>query len=118
MDSITIFDSKNYNVPCGTYTAKFTDLEKIPTSRGQAWKWKFEIDEGELAKTKVSELSDADSRATTANKTGRFLMALTSKSLKDGDTINPAEYIGRRYLLVVSPKGSDKTQIATFSSLA
>lgn len=99
-------------VPAGNYTATFQGLEKIETQKGEAARWPFKTDDG----LTISSLSDA-SRPTTKNKLGRFLAGLAAKPLAAGTTVDPSEYVGRRYMVIVVDKGDGKTDIAAFSPL-
>ena len=105
------------SVPAGVYTpCVFKALEECETSKGKAYRWKFDVPDGKA----ISELSDREHPPTDRNKTGRFLAALAGKPLAVGTSVEPNDYVGRKYLIVVSPKpGTDgKTGIATFSPLA
>ena len=120
MPLLTITSSSYDNVPAGTYKAKFKEFQQdIETSKGKAYRWKFTITEGKYAGTNVSELSDAGSLPSTKNKTGRFLVAISGKPLAHGTAVDPDDYVGRPYLVIVEPK-DDKggTKITTFSPLS
>lgn len=114
---MTIVCSQFESVPVGAYRAKFVELSRCETMNGNAYRWKFEIIEGEHAGRIVSELSDADSPPTVKNKTGRFLAALATKSLAAGLQVDPESYIGKSYLVIVEPKEGGKTKISTFTAI-
>ena len=116
LDSFVITPSNSYEaIPPGTYKASFQGLESTETSKGPAIRWRFKISEGKHAGQTVSELSDP--HATTGNKTGRFLVALSGKSLEGGVKIEPPQYVGRPYLLIIEPKEGGKTKLTTFTAL-
>jgi hypothetical protein len=113
MTEITMTDGSFESLSVGTHKAAFKQLEETETSKGAAYRWHFETLDGK----KVNELSDREYKPTPQNKTGRFLQALASRTLKGGDTIDPAVYVGKTYLLIVEPKGDGKTKITTFTAL-
>ena len=104
----------------GIHKGEFVAVEPCETSKGKAWRWKFKITEGKEAGKIVCELSDGENPPTPANKTGRFLSALASKPLNDGDSIEVAQYVGKPYMLVVEAKPNGKpgeTRLTTFSAI-
>jgi hypothetical protein len=116
VDSFTIDPSARYEaIPAGTYKATFQGLEPTETANGQAIRWKFKVTEGPMAGKLISELSDP--HATTGNKTGRFLVALSGKPLEGGVKVEPPQYVDRLYLVIVEPKEGGKSKVATFTAL-
>lgn len=108
------------SVAAGIYKGEFVSVEETTTSKGKAWRWKFTITDAKAAGKVVCELSDAESSPTPRNKTGRFLSALASKSLDAGVSVNPDEFIGKAYMLVIEPKPEGKageTRLTTFSAI-
>ncbi len=118
MPLFTIQGSQYEGVPAGNYIGVFKALDACETSKGKAYRWKFEIIEGEHKGRIVSELSDGVSPPTTKNKTGRFLVALSKQSLTAGVQVDPDKYVGRKYLIICEPKDSNSgTKITTFSAI-
>jgi len=110
-------------VPAGVYQpCIFKALEECETKQGKAYRWKFAVEqEGPQKGAAISELSDRERNPTVRNKTGRFLAALLGKPPAAGMTVEPGDFVWRRYLVVVSPKAgatNGQTGIATFSPLA
>jgi len=104
--------SSNEGVPAGHYKAKFDELGEIETSKGKAWRWVFKSEDG----LTISGLSDRESPPTTKNKTGRWLSALSDKPLQKGVSVDPTEYVGKRYLCIVTAK-ENGTTLETFTPL-
>ncbi len=118
---LTISGGDYEAVPAGVYQpCSFKALEECETNKGKAYRWKFTVEqEGPQKGAAISELSDREHNPSVRNKTGRFLAALLGKPAAIGMTVEPGDYVGKKYLVVVTPKpGPDnKTGIATFSPL-
>lgn len=109
----TITDSYE-SVPAGTYQATFNGLKATETQNGKAYRWAFRTDDGK----EISGLSDAESPPTTRNKTGRWLCALATKPLQAGVQVDPDQYVGKRYFVIVTAHADNKTKLETFSALS
>ena len=110
----TIQESGGDGVPAGTYQAEFAEFNhELETSNGKAIRWAFTTDDGRT----VSGLSDRESPPTTKNKTGRWLAAISGKPLTAGVEVDPTDYIGQRYLLIVADKGNGIGKLETFSKI-
>lgn len=115
MSAIVIEESKTYTaLPPNLYQGEFVELEETTTSNGDAYRWKFKILDGEHAGAIFSELTDR--KATTKNKLGRFLCALANRPLEKG-SVDPKEYIGRKYTLVVDAKEGGGSKLTTFKKV-
>lgn len=101
------------NVPPGTYSCIFQGITEIETKNGPALRWAFTTDDGKT----ISGLSDAANGPTTKNKTGRWLCALATKPIVAGVQVNPDEYIGKKYLCIVTAN-ENGSRLETFSALA
>ena len=110
-ETLTVEKGGYEPLPVGNYHATFEGLEELETQRGKAYRWCFKIANGQTA----SELSDAETPPTVKNKTGRFLCALAKANLEKGVQVNPSDYIGKKYLLIVESKDANDTKITTFS---
>jgi hypothetical protein len=98
-----IHESGGDGVPPGTYQGVFDSFDcELETSKGKAIRWAFKADDGRT----IDGISDRESKPTTKNKTGRWLAA-----------VDPTQYIGKRYLLIVSDGGGGKGKLDTFSRL-
>lgn len=103
----------NESIPAGQYDAVFHGIEQAETSKGQAYKWMWQADNG----MSIYDFTDVV-QPTKANKVGRWLSALTGKPLAFGQPTDPDAYVGKRYKLIVSPAPSgDKTRLETFFAL-
>lgn len=108
----TIENSQKYSeLKAGNYTCTFIGLTPMETSKGKAYRWEFRSDQGET----ISGLSDGNGPPSPANKTGRWLAALSGLPLVKDTKIVPANYIGKRYLVIVQPGGNGKNNIYTFT---
>jgi hypothetical protein len=109
-----IHESGGDGVPPGTYQGVFDSFDcELETSKGKAIRWAFKADDGRT----IDGISDRESKPTTKNKTGRWLAAISGKPLTVGTAVDPTQYIGKRYLLIVSDGGGGKGKLDTFSRL-
>ena len=104
---ITICASKVYeNAPAGVYQpCIFKGLDECETAKGKAYRWRFDLPDGKP----ITELSDREHPPTVRNKTGRFLAALAGKPPVAGTSVEPNDFVGRKYLIVVTPKAGRRT---------
>jgi hypothetical protein len=116
---MTISSNSYESLPAGMYRGTFASVEADETSKGKAWKWKFNVRDPKAEGKTVCEFSDAEGPPTLRNKTGRFLQALAGKALAEGTGINPDDYVGKSYLLVIEPKPDKpgETRLSTFSAI-
>jgi hypothetical protein len=111
---LTIQPSNTFSeVPPGNYPSKFEGVSEIETQKGKALRWLFKADDGKS----ISALSDAESAPTPNNKTGRWLTALTGKPLTPGMSVDPSEFIGKRYFVIVASVNG-KSRVETFAAMA
>jgi hypothetical protein len=115
---MTISSNSYESLPAGLYRGTFASVEADETSKGKAWKWKFHVNDPKASGKTVQEFSDAERPPTVRNKTGRFLMALAGKALSEGTGIDPDQYVGKTYMLVIEPRqDGNGTRLATFSAV-
>jgi hypothetical protein len=112
---LTIKKTTYDEVPAGAHKAKFKGITPTETCKGEAYRWSFEVLEGDYRGKVASDLSDR--KVTTMNKTGRWLSALSGKPLADGTEANPDDYIGKTYLVIIEAKENGKNKIATFTPM-
>jgi hypothetical protein len=119
MDNILTIQASNGDyepIPAGTYQGTFQGLEDLENDFGKSYKWNFHMDDDKT----LCGFSDAENSPTVKNKTGRWIAAISGLPLQEGTSINWSEYVGHRYLLVVTPGKKDpaKTRLEMFSPLA
>jgi len=105
---LTITESYE-SVPPGNYPATFLGMTQIDTQKGKAYRWAFRTESGK----DISGLSDAERPPTTRNKSGKWLCALATKPIQAGASIDPEQYVNKRYLVIVN--GDSKLE--TFTAL-
>ncbi len=115
-------------VPPGIYECEFRGAsEKTITRDGESkptTEWRFEITRmlsGGDGKDRTGQTIDglADKPATVGNKLGRWLNGLTGKPTPvAGQAVKPTDYIGKRYMAVVTTNKAGKPALDTFSPLA
>jgi hypothetical protein len=110
---LTIQRSQTEDTPAGTYQCQFVGISSIETSKGKAHRWAFQSKDGRA----ISGLSDANTPPTTKNKTGRWLAALSGQPLNAGVSVEPQNYVGKSYLVIVSPAENGRTKLETFSAI-
>lgn len=100
--------------PIGAYETEFEGFEETDHPKhGVGRKWIFAITRGKHRGEKVSRTTKPD--PTPKNSCGRFLAALAGKSPAKDMEIDPDDFIGCRYRVIVaaSPE-SDGTRVETF----
>ena len=110
---LTIKKNEFESLPAGAYKAVFQSFTTIDTAKGKAYRWAFTVLEGTSAGKTISDLSDAGKPPSPKNKTGGWLSALSGKPLADGTAVDPDEYIGKSYLVMLEARDDGKTKIAT-----
>jgi len=108
--------STDFEIPTGIYKTKFTNLESIETIKGSAYRWIFDVIEGEHAGRVISGLSDGGRPPTPKNKTGRWLNALSGGALGENMEINTNDYIAQKYMVVVEAT-ENGNRMTTFSKV-
>ena len=105
--------SKVESVAAGNYTdAIFRGIEEFKSAKGDdLFRWKFEV--GGVQASAVTGNSDP----TIKNRLGKFLCALAAKPLAEGTSVEPSEYIGKKYFVVIVQK-ENGSQVEMFSLLA
>jgi len=106
----TISASGSGALPGGTHKATFAGIEPTETSRGEALRWRWTLENG----TEYAAFSDRN--PTTKNKVGRWLAALSGKAATEGVSVNPDDYVGRPYLLIVEQGDNGSTRLNTFTA--
>ena len=112
MAKYTIQQSGGERVPAGTYLdSLFIGIEEFESEKGTLLRWKFELPN----KLVATGITGAD-KPTEKNRLRKFLCGLAKAPLKAGTTVDPDEYIGKKYLVIVSE--NDKgTSIEMFTAL-
>ena len=101
-------------IPAGSYqNCKFLGTDEFEsTDKGKLLRWKFELPDSKGVATGVT--SAEDPRIT--NKLGKWLCALGKAPLQEGTPVNPPDYIGRLYFVVVVQK-TNGTSIEMLSAM-
>ena len=114
--NFTIGDSGYEPIPTGNYQGTFNGIEEITGNYGQDYKWSFTLDDGR----NLTAFCPAKS-PTVKNKFGKFLAAIAKQPLKAGVVVNPEDYIGQRYMLIIqphpTPSNPDNTRLEMFSMI-
>ena len=91
-------------VPVGSYTGTFAGIEPQPEHKekgyGAGLRWKFTIDAGPQKGATASRITSLS--PTPKNAAGKLLTGLLGRELKEGEQIDPDQFIGRRFMLVVA----------------
>jgi hypothetical protein len=91
-------------VPVGNYTATFAGTEVQPANKEKGYapgiRWKFTIDAGPCAGQTTSRITGP--APTPKNGCGKMLSGLLGRALREGEQIDPDQFIGKRYMLVVA----------------
>lgn len=109
MPLLTIEAGGSPQLEPGVYQAEFMSLSEDENDKGQIYYWRFRLDGG----NEVSFISDRKVKATT--KAGRWLAALSGqKTPSDGMQVDPDNYIGQRYQLVIAPNSKGTITLQSF----
>ena len=98
MTTFTIQPSGGEQVPAGTYpNSIFQGIEEFESEKGKLLRWKFKTPDGKIA-TGIT----GSEKPTEKNRLGKFLCALGGQPLKAGTQVNPDQYLGKSYFVMVS----------------
>lgn len=96
-------------VPAGSFVATFVGVEQTPGDQAKGYgpglKWKFQIQQGPES-GKIASRTTGTS-PTHANACGKMLLGVLGRTLGQGEKANIANYVGRKYLIVVAPSGAN-----------
>jgi hypothetical protein len=101
------------SVPAGSYTGTFAGVEAQPEDKERGYapgvRWKFTINSGPYAGQSVSRITGAT--PSPKNGCGKILAGLVGRALKEGEQIDPDEFIGKAYMLVVAASQGGGTRV-------
>jgi len=110
MASLTVSSG---GVPIGNYTGTFTGTEVTPPKPekgyGAGLRWKFQIDAGTCAGQTTSRVTGTS--PTPKNGCGKLLSGLIGRALKEGEQVDPDNFIGKRYMIVVAASREGGTRV-------
>jgi hypothetical protein len=108
-----VFTVSNGGVPIGNYAAAFAGVETTQANAekgfGPGIRFKFTIEAGLYAGQTASRVTG--SAASIKNALGKMLSGLIGRALKEGEQIDPDQYIGRKYLIVVAAGQNGGTRV-------
>ena len=100
-------------VPIGNYTGAFAGVEAQPENKekgyGAGLRWKFNIDAGPQAGQTASRVTGQS--PTPKNSCGKMLSGLLGRGLKEGEQIDPDQFLGKRFMIVVEAGQGGGTRI-------
>jgi hypothetical protein len=100
-------------VPVGSYVATFAGAEPQPENKERGYpaglRWKFTIDNGPQAGQTASRITST--APSLKNPCGKILSGLLGRALKEGEPVNPDDYVGRKYLIVVAAGQGGGTRV-------
>jgi len=85
--------------PPGSYQAVFTGVH--PFQAGPALRWAFMIAAGPRVGTVVSRITSAP--PTPDSPAGRLLSGFLGRPVREGESIDPDQFVGRRYTIELRP---------------
>jgi hypothetical protein len=107
-------------VPVGNYTGTFSGTEPQPENRAKGYgpglRWKFVIEGGPQAGQTASRVTGL--APSPKNACGKMLAGLIGRPLKEGETIDPDQYIGRRYMIIVAAGQDGGTRVEVVTPIA
>jgi hypothetical protein len=106
-------------VPVGTYTGSFAGTEAQPANKelgyGPGLRWKFHIASGTQAGQSTGRVTGPT--PSPRNACGKLLSGLIGRALKEGEQINPDDYIGRMYMIIVAAGPGGGTRVEAISPM-
>jgi hypothetical protein len=108
-----VFTVSSGGVPAGSYTGTFAGIEVQPENKekgyGPGTRWKFTIDAGPHAGQTASRITG--NTASPKNGCGKMLAGLLGRALREGESIDPDPFRGKRYMLVVAAGPGGGTRV-------
>jgi hypothetical protein len=98
-------------VPAGPHTGEFLGVEPFENEHGPGVKWRWKVTEGQHAGGIATRITGL--KPTPKNSCGKMLVALLGRTPTEGERIDPASYVGKRYLIVVEATQSGGTRVCT-----
>lgn len=93
-------------MPIGSHKAKFSGVEEINNDYGEGLEWHF------------GDFKTITQRTPTLrNRCGKMLGGLTGKALTNNQEIDPQEFIGKDYLVIIAPNEQGQGRIDTIVPL-
>lgn len=99
-----VMQAGKYGAPEGQYLARFTGANPTTGQFGDGIEWQFEIVEGPY-KGKVCSRTTALA-PTLKNSCGKMLSRIVGRALRQDESADVAEFVGRLYQIEVGPKQS------------
>jgi hypothetical protein len=107
-------------VPAGAYQGEFVGAEPTPPNEEKGYpagiKWTWKVTNGEHAGRDATRITGA--KPSPKNACGKILNALLGKALSDGESINIADLVGRKYTLIVQAGEGGGTRVETVAPVA
>jgi hypothetical protein len=113
----SISGSTTAEMPLGAHPAKFCGVTTGSNSEGKPFlKWSFLKDDG-IQLVGFTDTTDTQTPRPT-NKLGRYAAALAGKPASEGMSIDDTQYVGRKYMCVVTPNKNGKPALDIFTPLS
>jgi hypothetical protein len=100
-------------VPIGNYTGTFAGVEVQPENKEKGYasglRWKWTISAGPCAGQTASRVTGAS--PSPKNSCGKILSGLIGRSLKEGEALDPDQFVGKPYMLVVAAGQNGGTRV-------
>lgn len=104
------FTIRSFDCPAGVYKAIFQGLEEMTHAEyGAGLRFDFEISDGPHQGKRSSRITSAD--PTPRNAAGRMLADLAGVVPANGVSVDPAQFVGREYMIVVRENDSGRTRV-------
>ena len=109
---MSVLKIQNSSLPIGSYKAVFEGVETTTHEEyGDGLKWAFRVADGQHAGRECYRITKCE--PTPKNSCGRLLAALSGASAKDGLEIDPDDFVGRPYLIIIAETQSGSTRVET-----
>jgi len=110
---MSVFTVSAGGAPVGNYTATFAGIESQPANPAKGYgpglRFKFAIDAGPQAGQTTSRITSTT--PTQRNACGRMLSGLLGRPLRDGEQIDVAPLVGKRFMVVVAAGREGGTRV-------
>jgi hypothetical protein len=115
MEDFTLVMKVASGVPVGAYEGEFSGVEPVENDYGNGLKWSWKITKGEQAGRMA--IRTTGNSPTPKNACGKILNALTGKTLGEGESFKPKDYVGRKYTVMVTAGEKGGTRVETVAKM-
>jgi hypothetical protein len=108
-----VFTVSSGGLPAGNYTGTFAGVEMTPADPAKGYgpgiRFKFTVDAGPLSGQSTSRVTGTT--PSPKNACGKMLTGLIGRALTEGEQVDPDQFVGKRYMIVVAAGQGGGTRV-------